>query len=49
MKVAASAMGRILENPDGTGRVYCAVNRFAKMSSKKSIGAAQAESSRIVE
>jgi peptidoglycan/xylan/chitin deacetylase (PgdA/CDA1 family) len=49
LKVAASAMGRILENPDGTGRVYCAVNRFAKMSSKKSIGAAQAESSRIVE
>jgi len=49
MKVAASAMGRILENPDGTGRVYCAVNRFAKMSSQKSIGTAQPESSRVVE
>lgn len=49
LKIAVSAVGQILESPDGTGRVYCAVNRFAKMGLKKSIGAAQPESSRIVE
>jgi len=34
LKTAVAATGRILSNPDGTGRVYCAINRLARTRPK---------------
>lgn len=36
LKTAVAATGRILANPDGTGRIYRAINRLAKRNSRPS-------------
>lgn len=41
LKIAAAATGRILKNPDGTGKTYRAVNRLAKRKFSANLVAAK--------